>query len=342
MQLLRGLSSLGPHVSPSVATIGAFDGVHLGHQAVLEQLREQGERWSLPTTVISFEPLPREYLAVEDAPARLQSLRDKLVSLRAMGVDRFVCLRFGDSMKNMSAPEFADRLFFHGLSLRALVVGDDFRFGREREGGFDFIRAYGETHGFETLRTRTISIDGERVSSTRLRAALSDGDFALAERLLGRPFELSGRVAYGKQLGRQIGVPTANISLRRATVPVSGVFSVRVSGGGLTREPAIANVGTRPTVDAGSRANLEVHILSGDHELYGERLSVSFEQKLRDEKRYDSFELLKAQIYADIEQARGWFNHSSIDAIPGTSRNTDTNTGTNTVSPTDAPGPMSE
>lgn len=311
MQLLRGLRSLGPHLPPSAATIGAFDGVHLGHQAVLEQLREQGERLGLSTTVVSFEPLPREYLAPQEAPARIQSLRDKLESMRAMGVDNFVCLRFGEAMKNMSATDFASRLFVKGLSLRALVVGDDFRFGREREGDFDFIRDFGQRNSFETLSTRTVTIDGERVSSTRLRSALSEGDFSLAHQLLGRAFELSGRVTYGQQLGRTIGVPTANIALRRATVPINGVFTVRVSGAGLINAPAVANVGTRPTVSDGNRVNLEVHILDGDHALYGQRLSVTFERKLREEERYDSFELLKAQIYKDIDEARSWFDTSA-------------------------------
>jgi riboflavin kinase/FMN adenylyltransferase len=290
-----------------VSTIGAFDGAHLGHQAVIAQLAEQGRLFGLATTVVTFEPLPREYLSADTAPARLQSFRERFEALAALGVDRLLCLRFNESLRRMSAAEFAERIFVQGLGVRSLVLGDDFRFGREREGGFSFMQAMGERKGFATLPTETVEYAGERISSTRVRAALASGDFALAHACLGRAFMMSGRVVYGRQLGRQIGVPTANITLRRATVALRGVFAVTVSGGGLHDTPAIANVGVRPTITSGLRPNLEVHVLDGDHALYGRRLQVRFFHKLRDEKRFESIPTLKHQIHQDIDGARAWF-----------------------------------
>ncbi|MFK7831555.1 MAG: bifunctional riboflavin kinase/FAD synthetase [Congregibacter sp.] len=311
MELLRGLSSLGPKQNNCVATIGAFDGVHLGHQAVIEQLAEQAKGLDLPMTVVTFEPLPREYLGeyleLESAPARLQSFRERYGALAALGVDRLLCLRFDESLRQMSAQDFASEIFVRGLGVRALVIGDDFRFGREREGGFTFMRELGEREGFSTLPTHTVELDGERISSTRLRLALANADFALARRMLNRDFEISGRVIYGKQLGRQLGVPTANLALRRRSVPLSGVFAVTVNGAELVDEPAIANVGTRPTVNDGQRPNLEVHILQGSPALYGQRLRVRFHKKLRDERRFDSIDELKTHIHRDIDTAREWF-----------------------------------
>ncbi|WP_439100699.1 bifunctional riboflavin kinase/FAD synthetase [Congregibacter sp.] len=307
MELLRGLSSLRAKIRPSVATIGAFDGVHLGHQTVISQLAEQGRKFDLPTTVVTFEPLPREYLAADSAPARLQSFRERFESLAALGVNRLLCLRFNETLRQMSAEEFAEGIFAKGLGVRALVLGDDFRFGHDREGGFSLMESIGEREGFDTLATETIEVDGARVSSTRLRKALADGDFSTARACLGRDYEISGRVVYGRQLGRQIGSPTANIALRRGSVPLSGVFAVTVEGAGLSNVPAIANVGVRPTVEEGLKPNLEVHILDGDHGLYGQRINVRFLHKFRDEERYESLEILKAKIHEDIEGARAWF-----------------------------------
>jgi riboflavin kinase/FMN adenylyltransferase len=307
MDLLRGLGGLRARHRPCVATIGAFDGVHLGHRAVIEQLAEQGQKLGLPAAVVTFEPLPREFLAPAEAPARLQSFRERFEALRDLGVDRLLCLRFDESLRSMSAESFARRIFVDGLGVKALVLGDDFRFGRDREGDSAFMRALGEREGFITLPTRTVELDGQRVSSTRMRAALAVGDFALARRCLGREYSISGRVVYGKQLGRQLGVPTANIALRRASLPLSGVFAVTVDGAGLQAEPGIANVGSRPTIDSGLRPNLEVHMLDGEHALYGERLVVNFHQKLRDEQRFASIDELKTQIFDDIESARGCF-----------------------------------
>jgi riboflavin kinase/FMN adenylyltransferase len=307
MELLRGLGGLRDRHRPCVATIGAFDGVHLGHQAVVAQTDGLATSLGLPTTVVTFEPLPREYLAGETAPPRLQSFRAKLEAFRSLGVDRLLCLYFNEALRSMSAEGFVRELFIDGLGVKALVLGDDFRFGRGREGDADFVRAMGEKAGFETHSMRTVAVDGERVSSTRLRQALGDGDFVGAEALLGRPYTISGRVMHGRRLGRELGAPTANIALRHRSLPVSGVFAVQVSGGGLENAPAIANVGTRPAVASGQRANLEVHVLEGSPDLYGQRLTAQFFAKIRDEQRFDGVERLKEQIHKDIDAARSYF-----------------------------------
>lgn len=308
MELLRGLGGLKDRHRPCVATIGAFDGVHLGHQAVIEQLAEQRRVHGLPATVVTFEPLPREYLARDRAPARLQSFREKFEALAALSVDRLLCLRFDESLREMSAERFARELFVDGLGVRALVLGDDFRFGKAREGDIGLMRALGAREGFTTYPTRTVLEDGKRVSSTRLREALAEGDFGLVERLLGRPYALTGRVVHGRRLGRTLGAPTANIALRRSSVALSGVFAASVSGAGLVDAPAVANIGTRPTVADGQRANLEVHLLDGEHDLYGHRLRVVFHGRLRGEIRFDGVEALQKQIHEDIARARASFH----------------------------------
>lgn len=313
MELIRGLNGLRPSHRPSVVTIGAFDGVHLGHQAVIAQLREQGREHAVRTTVVTFEPLPREYLAAGSAPARLQSFRERFSALAELGVDQLLCLQFNESLRQMSARSFAEAIFVRGLACRSLVLGDDFRFGRDREGGSSLMREIGVKAGFSTLPTHTVELDGERISSTRLRDALAAGDFDLARACFGRDYTMSGRVVHGRQLGRQIGVPTANITLRRRSVPLSGVFAVTVSGDTLEQAEAIANVGTRPTVEAGMRPNLEVHVLDGEHALYGQRLTVSFRHKLREEQRFGSVDELKTQIHRDIDGARSWFAAAARD-----------------------------
>lgn len=285
--------------------------MHLGHRAVVRQASELAEGLAVPVTVVTFEPLPREYLSGAAAPPRLQSFREKYEAFRDLGVDRLLCLRFNETLRSMSAEEFASELFVKGLGVQALVLGDDFRFGRDREGDAAFMRRLGKRQGFETQGMPTVLLDDERVSSTRLREALSVGDFGLAERLLGRPYSIGGQVMYGRQLGRELGAPTANIGLRRQRLPFSGVFAVRVSGGGLAGAPAIANVGTRPTIESGQRANLEVHVLDGNPDLYGERLNTEFSYKLRDEMRFASVDELRERIHQDIAEARAFFNTHS-------------------------------
>ena len=308
MELIRGLHNLRPRHRNCVATLGAFDGVHLGHQAVIGQLQARARELDLPAVVISFEPLPREYLRPLQAPARLMSFREKCVALAGLGVDRVLRIRFNEAVRTMPPRAFIEQVFVEGLGVKHLVLGDDFRFGRAREGDFEMIAAEGEHYGYQAETTDTYTLDGERVSSTRIRKALGDADFALAERLLSRPYSISGKVVYGRQLGRELGFPTANLQLHRLRSPLSGVYAVRVHGAGLSGAPGVANVGTRPTVNESIRANLEVHLLEGRPELYGRRIAVTFLHKLRDEQRFPSVEVLREQIAADTAEARAWFS----------------------------------
>lgn len=305
MELIRGYDNLRPSHRGCVVTIGNFDGVHLGHQAVIGQLAEKASELRLPTVIILFEPQPQEFFQPEAAPARLMRLRDKLMVLRRYSVDRVLCLRFGRRLAAMPAEEFIRRVLVDGLGVRYLVVGDDFRFGQRRAGDFDLLQRAGVRYGFAVAPMRTFSIDGARVSSTRIREALAAGDLAGAARLLGRGFRMSGRVAHGDQRGRTIGVPTANIHLHRKVSPLHGVYVVEMFG--LEGEPVsgVANVGTRPTVD-GTRTLLEVHLLEFDRDIYGRQVSVEFLHKLRDEQRFESFDELRARIGRDIEEARIW------------------------------------
>jgi len=308
MELIRGLHNLRPRHHGCVATIGAFDGVHLGHQAVIRHLLKQSAALALPSLVIVFEPLPREYFSPLEAPARIMSFREKFRALAALGVDRLLRIRFDRQFRKMSAQQFVDDVFVAGLGVRNVVLGDDFRFGAGRQGDAAFVREQGARYGFEAGSTPTFAVDGERVSSTRIREALENADFALAEALLGRPYSISGRVIFGRQLGRALGTPTANIELRRLRAPLSGVYVVEVSGAGLDRVPGVANVGVRPTVDDSIRANLEVHVLDREVALYGHHIEVTFRLKLRDEQKFDSVAELQENIARDIENTRAWFD----------------------------------
>lgn len=308
MELIRGLHNLRPRHRGCVATIGAFDGVHLGHQAVIEHLLEKAAELDLPAVIIVFEPLPREYFSPLKAPARIMSFWEKVRALEALGVDRVLRIRFNQKLRVMSAQQFVDDIFVKGLGVRYVVLGDDFRFGNDRQGDVRFIQEQGERYGYRAGPTPTRCVDGERVSSTRIREALESADFVQAERLLGRPYSISGKVIYGRQLGQTIGTPTANLELRRLRAPLSGVYAVQVSGAELDSALGVANVGVRPTVDDSIRANLEVHLLDREIELYGQHIEVTFRHKLRDEQKFESVAELKANIARDIEDTRAWFS----------------------------------
>lgn len=307
MELIRGLHNLRPRHLGCVATIGAFDGVHRGHQAVIGQLLEKSAELGLPSVVIVFEPLPREYFAPLNAPARLSSFREKFEALAALGVDRVLRIRFTEHLQTMSAQDFIDAIFVKGLAVAHVVLGDDFRFGNDREGDFQLLAAQGERYGFDVKPTATCMSGGERVSSTRIREALDIAEFDLAEDLLGKPFSIAGKVVYGRQLGRSLGFPTANMELHRLRAPLSGVYTVEVFGAGLNRARGVANVGTRPTVNESIKANLEVHLLDRDIDLYGQRIEVVFRHKLREELKFDSIDELKENIARDVDNARTWF-----------------------------------
>ncbi len=306
MEFIRGRQHLRPGHRGCAVTIGAFDGVHLGHQAVLAHLRAEADARSIDAVAITFEPLPREFFAPKDAPPRLMTLRDKIVAMQGQGVDRLACLRFNDALRTMSARAFVEQIFVQGLDARYIVIGDDFCFGNNREGDINYLRSVADEFGFEVAPTPTYAVSDERVSSTRLRGALSQGDFVLAEALLGRQYCISGRVNYGRQLGRQLDSPTANIALRGRSTPLQGVFAVTATGGGLDHAPAVANLGVKPTVADGLALSLEVHVLDRKVDLYGQRLEVRFLHKLRDEKKFASLEDLKAGIAADQAAARAW------------------------------------
>lgn len=310
MELIRGLHNLRPRHRACVATIGAFDGIHLGHQAVLKQLVLKAKELAVPSCIIVFEPLPREYFAPYESPPRLTSFRERWMQLKACGIDRVLRVRFDQALSEVSAEDFIEQVFVKGLGIHYIVVGDDLRFGHDRQGDFSLLRRVGEKHGFDVMATSTLCLSDSRVSSTRLRRALQNADFVLAESLLGRAYYICGKVVVGQQLGRTLGFPTANIQLRRFRAALSGVYAVEVKGLGDTLLPAVANCGTRPTVN-GITAILEVHLLDFDADIYGHTIQVIFRKKLRDEKKFADLEELKASIAMDVETSRAYFGLTS-------------------------------
>ncbi|HET8710249.1 MAG TPA: bifunctional riboflavin kinase/FAD synthetase [Spongiibacteraceae bacterium] len=308
MELIRGLHNLRPRHRGCVVTVGAFDGVHRGHQAVLRQLIEKGRELNLPTTVILFEPLPREYFAPLQSPPRLMSFQEKVVALRDFGIDRVLRVHFDRKLSEMNADEFVRRVFIEGLGVRYSVIGDDMRFGHDRQGDVRLLRDMGARHGFEVVETSAVLQGGERISSTRIRAELEASNFAEAERLLGRPYAISGRVMVGQQLGRTIDVPTANLHLRRLRAPLAGVYAVEVHGAANGILFGVANVGTRPTIGDLTKAILEVHIFNFSENLYHRHLKVVFRKKLRDEQKFPSLDALKQQIACDMQAGRAYFS----------------------------------
>jgi len=305
MELVRGFQGLKPRHRGSVATIGNFDGVHLGHQAVLKDLVKQARATGSAPTVILFEPMPQEYFAAGRPPARLTRFAEKWPLLEAAGVERVLCLRFGPKLAEMPPEEFIDRVLMKGLAVSHLAVGDDFRFGRERRGDFALLQQTGVAQGFEVSHAPTLTMQGERVSSTRIREMLAEGDMAGATELLGRPYSLSGRVMYGEKLGRKLGFPTVNLALRRRLPPVTGIFAARVSGAGQKPQDATAYIGRRPAA-GGTELVLEAHLPGFDGDLYGQRLTVELLQRLREDRHFDSLDALSAQMRKDTEAALAW------------------------------------
>ena len=305
MELIRGLHNLRPEHRGCVLTIGKFDGVHRGHQAVLANVHDKTRQLALPSTVMVFEPQPEELFSPATAPARLSTLREKYALLKAQGVDRLLCVRFDEYFASQSADTFIEDLLVKRLGVRYLVVGDDFRFGRRRLGDFSMLQRAGEAMGFEVASTQSFLMGDCRISSTAVREVLAMGDFERAANMLGRPFVFEGRVVHGDKKGRTIGFPTANVLLKRDKPAINGVFAVTVDVKG-ERYYGVANVGSRPTV-AGKRTQLEVHIFSFSGSLYGEPISVAPVKKLRDEKRFASFDALKEQIKLDATAAQALF-----------------------------------
>lgn len=312
-KFIRGLHNLKPEHGGCVATIGSFDGVHRGHRAILQQLREKAAELGLPSVVMIFEPQPQEFFSGEQAPARLMRLREKIETFVEEGVDQIFCLQFNRSLRSLSAREFVDQVLIAGLNVHCLVVGDDFRFGHDRSGNYQLLKQAGIEHGFDVLDTRTLEYQGERISSTRIRRALDDANFELVETLLGRPFRIAGRVVYGQRLGRQLGIPTANVHLNRYRAPLSGVYVVEAFLDGRCL-PGVANVGVRPTVGDLIKPVLEVHLLDFDEELYGQRIHVEFKAKVREEAKFSSLDLMVEEIHNDIKIARKYFAEQINDA----------------------------
>ena len=303
IELVRGLHNLRPRHRGCVATIGNYDGVHRGHQHMLQAVRSKADELGLPATVVTFEPTPREYFEGAAAPARLMRLREKLDALALYGIDRVVLLRFDERMRNFSAAAFEQSLLADALGVRHIVVGHDFHYARKREGNILSLRAAGARHGFTVAEVGEFLVGGERVSSSLVRAALGANDLERAALLLGRPYRMTGRVRRGAQLGRTLGYPTANLALHRKVVPLWGILAVRVSGGGLRDHPAVVSLGTRPTVN-GVDPLLEVHLFDFDGDLYGQYLSVDFVHWLRAEQKFASLDDLVAQMHIDSAQAR--------------------------------------
>jgi riboflavin kinase/FMN adenylyltransferase len=298
----RGLTSAAAR--PVALTIGNFDGVHRGHQAMLARLAEAADDLELPPAVLTFEPHPREFFAPASAPPRLSTLRAKLDALRAYGVETVYVARFDAAMAALEPEDFVREVLEQGLRAHWVLVGDDFRFGRQRRGDLALLRSVARGFSVETMPTDCV--DGERVSSTAVRRALAAGDVERAATLLGRPYTLSGHVAHGDKRGRSLGFPTANIALRR-TPALWGIFTVRVHGLGERPRQGVASLGVRPTVASDGRPLLEVFVLDFDGELYGRRITVEFLHKLRDEARYPDLDALTRQIRADVADARDWF-----------------------------------
>lgn len=308
MRLMRGLSPSAISGEGAVVTIGNFDGCHRGHQAVFGRLFSAARSLHVPTVLITFEPLPLEFFASSQSPLRLQRLRDRVDVLKKAGLDYLWVLRFDASFANLAATDFVQHILCDTLRARHILVGDDFRFGKNRGGDFGLLEQIGRERGFTVEATPTVADATGRISSTRLRAVLQAGDFTAAEELLGRPYTLSGRVAHGDKRGRQLGFPTANLRLGHRPIALRGVYAgwLEVS---VTNErfPAVCNIGWRPTV-GGQEQRLEAHILDRQMDLYG--LLVRFQpvQLLRGEKRFDTLDALQAQIRQDVLDARAFFH----------------------------------
>lgn len=305
MRVFRGHSR--PVPAPVVLAIGNFDGVHLGHIALVRQLVRAAGRLQLAPTVLTFEPHPREFFAPESAPARLTTLREKLELLADLGISQTMVCPFNAGFAALTPDQFIEQVLVRGLQVKHLIIGDDFRFGCGRAGDFALLQQAGPRFGFTVEAMQSVMLDGERVSSSGVRRALAAGDMAHAARLLGRPYIIDGQVAHGDKIGRQLGFATANIRIKHNPLPMAGVFAVEVSGLGDQPLPGVANLGIRPTV-GGTRPLLEVHLFDFDRDIYGAHISVRFVHKLRDEQRFPNFDALKAQIAADAAAARAFFS----------------------------------
>lgn len=312
MRVTRGIPAAA--TTPVALTIGNFDGVHLGHQAMLAELKRAAGRLGLPACVMTFEPHPREFFAPDQAPTRLTSPREKLELLAACGVDRVHICRFNYRLAQTTAEDFIERIIARGLAARWVLVGDDFRFGARRAGSLVMLKQAGPRFGFEVAALSSVTLDDERVSSTALREALAAGELARAQRLLGRAYSISGRVVAGDGLGRKLGFPTANVQMKHNRPPLTGIFAVRLHGAAASPLEAVASLGVRPTVKHKGAPVLEVHVPDFDADLYRRHVRVEFLHKLRDEEKYADLATLTRQIALDVENTKTYFRRQGAKA----------------------------
>ena len=307
MRLIRDMNAGVHNTRGVVATIGNFDGVHLGHQAVLKNLLKKSEALGLPSMLVAFEPSAKEFFLNKKAPARLTNFREKFSLIKSLGIDQFVCFRFNDALASMSAESFVEKILIDYLCVKHLTAGDNLRFGKNRQGDFGLLKRLAQQLNFNVENTESYMVDEERVNSSSVRTFLANGELDAAKQLLGRAYCMSGRVIHGDKKGRTIGFPTANIPIKRIISPVSGVFAVEVTIENGLKQFGVANIGHRPTVN-GTRTQLEVHIFNFSQDIYGKRLTIAFSKKIRDEKKFDSFDALKNQIQLDAEKAKEHFD----------------------------------
>lgn len=313
--LIRSLKKINTKHQGAVLTIGNFDGVHLGHKQLISSVIEKAQTLILPSMVITFEPHPFEFFAemnlTETGVPRLSRLREKFTALAKNALDFVVILPFNQRIAKMSASDFVSKILYEILRPAHIIVGDDFRFGHKRQGDFVFLHEMGQKLGFSVEAMPTLTVDKSRVSSSRVRQALAQGDHSAVKRLLGHPYTMQGRVSCGHQRGRKLGFPTANIYLHRKVTPIRGVYTVYLHGIAGKALPGVANVGVRPTVD-GTRSLLEVHLLNFNQDIYGRYVEVEFCKKLRDEVRYPNIDLLREQIAKDVASAKNYFKKDGV------------------------------
>ena len=307
MQLIRGFNKKSSNNPGVVATIGNFDGVHLGHQTIFKKLLQKSSSLGLSSTVIAFEPTAKEFFSKNNAPPRLTRFREKFSLINDLGIDQFVCLPFNAALANMPAESFVENVLVDYLNIKHLTVGDNFRFGKNRTGDYELLKNLSDKFNYAVENTDSYCVNGDRVSSSSIRNCLANGDLATAEQFLGRTYSMSGHVIHGDKKGRTIGFPTANIPIKRIKSPVSGVFAVKVIIEDDLEQYGVANVGRRPTVD-GTKTQLEVHIFNFSKDIYRKHLTVYFYKKIRDEIKFESFEALKSQIHQDSDTAKKYFD----------------------------------
>jgi riboflavin kinase / FMN adenylyltransferase len=310
MELIRGLHNIQRHHRGCVLTIGNFDGVHLGHQAVLEKVLAIARQRQLPSCVMLFEPQPLELFAGLAAPARLTRFREKYTALARLGIDRLLVVNFTAEFAAQEPEHFIQQLLLKQLGVEHLIVGDDFRFGKNRSGSFERLALASEQHQFNLCSTSSLILGKQRISSTLIRQALADDNLALAAQMLGRPFALTGRVRHGRKLGRDLGFPTANVFLYRRKLPVAGVYAITANTV-FGQFFGVANIGNRPTVQ-GQRQQLEAHLFDFKADLYGSQIEVILQHKLRNEQRFDNLTALQQQIAADVAAAKTFFQHDPL------------------------------